>query len=149
MPARQILPQVWFASDIDALKARLRAALKGTDASVQACGVSDDLRASWGFFYTSVMNYVSVPTGFFTTGAEANRGLAYEDELLLWQNRIEQGGCALLVPKYDPNVDVTRDATLSVFKYVAIAAVAVGGAFVVGKVLEVGVNMSKVLPKSR
>jgi hypothetical protein len=142
--ARQILPVFVTGSDVDDLKRRLRAAAMGADQSVQGCAsIGDNQRAAWGDFYTSVLAYVNEPTSFWSAAAEMNRGQAYEDELVSWNSQLQGAGCQLVTPQYDPSKDAARDATVNVLKWVAVGAVAVSGAYIVGKVAEV----AELLPK--
>lgn len=139
--ARQVLPVIWTSGDIDALKKRLKAAAKGTDETVQTCAaVGDAMRASWGQWYAAVLDWTNEPTGFFTTGSQANRGEAYEDELYAWQLKLQSTGCTLTVPAFNPQP--AEPPGSSIVKWGAIAVVAVAGAYGVSKLVAV-------LPKIR
>lgn len=135
---RQILPIFVTAGVVDDLKKRLRAAAVGTDQTVQSCApLNDATRASWGQFYAAVLDFTGEPTAFWTANAANERAYAYEDELVSWQGKLKGGGCALTVPDYDPSKNKAQDATLQLFEYLAIIAAAVGGAYVVSRVIEV------------
>lgn len=148
--ARQILPVVVTSGNVDDTKSRLRAALLGTDQSVQACSaMSDPQRAAWGQFYSSVLAFTRSSSSFWTAAADMNQAQAYEDELVAWQPKVQAAGCELLVPSYDPSKDPARDATVNLIKWVGIAVLAASGAFVVGKVLEVVIEAERVLPEGK
>lgn len=84
-----------------------------------------------------MLDFTGEPTAFWTANAANERAYAYEDELVSWQGKLKGGGCALTVPDYDPSKNKAQDATLQLFEYLAIIAAAVGGAYVVSRVIEV------------
>lgn len=137
------LPVFVTLSDVADLKKRLGAAVRGTDKSVVVCAaVPDAMRASWGLFYASALSYTSEPAHFFQAISAAtlmNRGEAYEDELVQWQDKLEAAGCALLVPKYNPGEQQKNqlDTAVQLVRWGAIGAIAIGGAYAVSKIIEI------------
>lgn len=123
------------------LKKRLKAALYGTDQTVQTCArVDDPTRSSWGSFYASAMDYVNEGSSFWQAASDMDRGEAYEVELYEWQKKLEGLGCQLTTVKHDPKE--SAKATADLIKWAGIAIVAVSTAYVAGKVVDV-VNIAK------
>jgi hypothetical protein len=136
--ARQILPVFVTGADVDDLKRRLRAAVAGTDQSVQSCTtIQDAQRAAWGSFYASVLSYTNESSSLWSAAAQMNRGQGYEDELVSWSKQLRSSGCQNVVPDYDPSKDAARDATVNIAKWIGIGVASVAGAYVIGKALEV------------
>lgn len=134
--SRGALPAIIYPSTVDELKKRLGASLKGTDTTVQSCGALDNgLRASWGAFYTTVSSWVASETSIWGLGTQMDRGEAYEDELLAWQERLKSANCTLLVPNFDPRKNEKAGDAGGAFTWIGIAVAAVAGAYVVGKVI--------------
>jgi hypothetical protein len=128
--ARQFLPVFWGPDDINDLKRRLRASAIGTDLGAQACAaLPDTTRAAWGIFYAGVLDYCNSPTGFFTTGAQANRGEELENELYAWQQKLTAASCTLGAPSVNPQP--AEPPGTGALKFLALAVIAVAGAYVV------------------
>lgn len=126
--ATQILPQVWFQGDIEALKKNLDANATGTDLGVQACtSLPDTTRAAWGVFLVGLRSYSRSSTGFWTTGSEANQGQELERQLYAWQLKLKDAGCTLGAPAVDPQPPEPPGS--SVFRWLAVAFI-VGAAAV-------------------
>ena len=138
--ARQILPVVWTAGNIDDLKRSLKESATGTDLGVQACTTLDDAtRAAWGVFYASILEYARTPTSFWTTGTgrrprgeEAGRSLhlAAEDR---------RGGCNAGAPAVNPQPQEPPGLTgiSSIVKWVALALIVGAAAYATHEVVGV------------
>lgn len=142
-----ILPTFVTASDVDAIKARVKAALTGTDLSVQSCpAITDSVRAAWGTFYGAVLGFCQSESSTWTAAAEANRGEAYERELFDWQKKLTASGCSLGVPLHDPGADPGRDSFMQLAKYATVVVTAVAGAYVVGQLFSVASAVARAAP---
>ena len=142
--ARQILPTVWFAADVDALKKEVLENITATDLGVQACAqLTDLMRAQWGLFFSAAREWANTGSSMWDAAADANRGQGYQDELYTWQQQLNATGCA--VPLYNPQ---PADAPgTSAVKWLTIGVVAVAGAYVVGKVTQVAIEGLELVPK--
>ncbi len=134
-----LLPDIYLPSDMRALQARLLAAAQGTDESVRTCSAIDTpTRASWGIFYIQLSDFASEDPGTIFFGSRVDRAKELETELFAWQQKIATT-CKLTVPKVDPNTlnptGPSTDALVKAIQYASVAAVVVGGAYVVGKVV--------------
>lgn len=133
-----ILPDIYLPSDMRALQARLLAAAQGTDESVRTCGAIDmPTRAAWGLFYIQLSDFAVEDPGTIFFGSRVDRAKELETELFAWQQKIAKS-CALAVPKIDPSQDPNApktDAVVKAIQYASVAAIVVGGAYVVGKVV--------------
>jgi hypothetical protein len=126
------------ADDVRLAQARLLANAQGTDASVQQCGALDaTTRAAWGLFYVSVVDTVTKGPGFWTAGADMDATQALAVSLYAWQQKIG-ATCQLALPAVDPNAPSPEtNAFMQLARYGMIVVTVVGGAYVVGKVVEV------------
>lgn len=133
-----ILPDIYLPSDMRALQARLLAAAQGTDESVRTCSSVDQAtRASWGLFYIQLSDFAGEDPGTIFFGSRVDRAKELETELFAWQQKIATT-CKLTVPKVDPSNDPNApktDALVKAVQYASVAAIVVGGAYVVGKVV--------------
>lgn len=127
-----ILPTVIYPSTLSDEQMRLGAALDGTNVGVKACTTLDEpTRTSWGLFYETARGFTKEDPGIWGLGSKMDRAQSYEDELLAWQQKLSKAGCNLAVPMFNPNPPPT--SALQALQYVAYAAVALGGAYVVGQ----------------
>lgn len=133
-----ILPSVIMPSDIRAVQARLTGAVGAVQNTVDACpGLDGPTRASWVAFAVGVTTYAQTPVHWYsnTTGSMYDLGLSYEQQILAWQDLLQQKGCALTSPKFDPTPPTP--ALLDAVKWLSIGAVAVAGAYGVSKLVEI------------
>jgi hypothetical protein len=128
-----------WPSDMRALQARLLADAQGTDSSVRNCSALDQAtRASWGDFYIQVVDFASseVPTLFF--GSRVDHAQELESQLFAWQQKLSRV-CALTLPPANPAADKPlspqADALTKAIQYGSVAAIVVGGAYVIGKLI--------------
>jgi hypothetical protein len=142
--ARQILPVFVLGSDVDALKARLRATASATDLGVQACaGVGDTDRASWGLFYASVLVYCKSESSWTSATAQYNQGQMYEDNLFTWQKKLKAAGCDVTPIDPQPAEAPGSGMVTSVVRWVGLTLVVVTSAYVVH---EVAATVHELLP---
>jgi hypothetical protein len=140
-----VLPTIYLPSDMQALLARLFQSAQGTDTSVRQCSQIDQgTRAAWGLFFAQVVDFCSISTGFFF-GSRVDQGEQLERELYAWQQKLAGMGCSMTVPIFNPanpTNDPSQNSLVQALRYGAVIATAVGGAYVVGKVISL-------LPKGR
>ena len=159
-----LLPQIFFPDDIRALQTSLRAAIEETDPVVKSCTALDDAtRAAWGSFRQAVIGYCTVEVrGFGDLNFEASslavlgpvsvlmnswgnssaafleRGKAYENEVVDWQEKLQSASCALAAPLHERPKEETGNSLAdlaNVAKWVAVLAGVGVGAYVVSKVV--------------
>lgn len=136
-----ILPTIIYPSTVTDYNARLKAAVDGTNLSVQNCQTLDSAtQTSWGLFYSAVTSFVQEDPGIWGLGARMDRAESYSQELLSWQNQIAKS-CKLAVPTFDPTPPGSGDL-VKVVQYLAWGAGALAIAYTVGQVISV-------VPKSK
>lgn len=152
------MPLFVWPSDIAAEQERLKAKLDAYNAVVASCtGLDPVTLAGWNAFYTAASDFCSktptwIPWPGNTSWASPNMGntvVSYEKEMLAWQQKLS-AKCQSDVPLfsvYDPSSGSAGvgDTVVSVLKFGAIIAVAVGGAYVVKK----GVELAREFHKSK
>jgi hypothetical protein len=133
-----LLPSIVYGDTIRDMQARLMAAAKGTDDSVRVCsGIDTGTRAAWGLFYIQVTDFVARGPNFLLGwGGQADRAQELERELYTWQTKLSSS-CHLDVPLFNPAPPGPADAWVSIVQYAAVAAMVVGGAYAVGRIVEV------------
>ena len=125
-------PLVVTGDDVRTAQARLLATAQGVDNDVQNCGSLDAVtRADWGLFYITVVDAVKQGPGWW---ADMDQTSALQATLYGWQQKLGKV-CALSIPVVDPNAPSAETSTvMQLARYATIAAVVVGGAYVVGQV---------------
>jgi len=135
-----ILPHLIYPSTVADEQARLLAALKGTDASVQACTAFDaPTKQAWALFLGAAGGFCAETPGWFGLGTMMDRAQKYEDELVAWQTKLNDT-CKLSLPTYTPP-DAPSEVSNALQSIVWIVGAA-AGAYVVGQVISV-------IPKKR
>jgi hypothetical protein len=139
-----LLPDIYTHDGLVAIQKRLLAKARGTDDSVRACtGLDATTRAAWGSFYIQVVDFANTDFGYFFFGSTVDHAKALEQEVYDWDTKLALK-CQLALPVTDPSklpggsqqpTSPTLDALGSMVKWLAIGAVAVGGAYVVGKAI--------------
>ena len=132
-----VLPNLYSSADVVSLQRQLYADTKATDDSVRACAALDQpTRASWGLFYVQVSQLMEMQPGSLFNGAIVDQVQSLQTQLFAWQQKLSKV-CALTLPPSDPSAPKPGDPNLlalgNIFKWLAIGAAAVGGAYVVGK----------------
>jgi hypothetical protein len=124
-------------------RAKLLADAQGIDAAVQRCGALDEAtRANWGLFYAGVVNVARAEIPFFGVDDAADSTATVQGQLFEWGKRLGPV-CPLNMPLFDPSTPDTETApTLQLARYATVAIVAIGGAYTIGKLVEL-------LPKGR
>lgn len=133
-----ILPSIIYPSTVSDEQARLKAALLGTNTSVQACTQLDaQTKTSWGLFFGAALGFCDESPGIFGLGTMMDRAQSYENELVAWQGRLAKT-CTLSVPGFDPNApDASTQSAVKAIQYVAWGLGALAGAYVVGQIVSV------------
>jgi hypothetical protein len=135
-PQASMLPTWIYPSTCRDAQARLLAAVRGTDQSVQQCASLDTAtRASWGDFYAAAVEFALADPGLFGLGARMDQVQAYGFALCQWQDKIQAASCTLTVPQYNPEAP-SSDNFVKAVQYGSVAAVAVAGAWLLGKLIE-------------
>lgn len=127
-------------SEVEALKARVQAAMASTDAAVAACGghLSEADRGAWTLFYAS-WGQLRDQSSFLGFGAAGERQMvcAMVSQLEAWQAVIRGkcGGGAIPGPNGDDIKPPAQNEWSSTAKYVAVAVVAVAAVAALAQVV--------------
>ena len=131
-----------YPATVKDAQARLLAALLGTDQGVQACASIDNgTRAAWGDFYVRVVSFCKEQPGLFGLGTMMDQCDQYAAELAAWQKTTlaqayAAAGCTPTVPNFDPNtLGPHLSDIVSITQWIAIAAVAIGGAWTISQLV--------------
>lgn len=146
------IPGLVFSGDLEAEQTRLRAQADAVNTAVQACGADKlgaDTVVAWTDFYTALVKITSktphtIPWPWYwdsdtdvIAGANiADTILAYERELIAWQDRLAPK--CTMPPRFDLHRDTTGQPPSQIptaIKWIGIAAAAIAGAYVVSKVV--------------
>jgi len=129
-------PRIIFPSDIANEQAALRSALESTNVDVQSCTALDpNEKTAWGLFYGTAIAFCDEEPGWLSsTGSMMNQAEKYEDELVLFQQKLAKT-CKISAPNYAP--PTAPDSITVALQYVAWTVGAIAGAYVVGKVVSV------------
>lgn len=128
------------ADDVKRVQSQLLAAANATDLSLQTCQNLDvGSRAAWGAYLISVRDFAGQDVGFFNSGQMAVSAEKLADQFCTWQTQLAK---SCTVPPENttlcgaPGANTTS-SVLTLAKYGMIVAVAIGGAYALGKVVEV------------
>lgn len=137
------IPEISYPSDMKAMVERLRQDTLAMDAAIQACGAVDmNTRAQWGDFYVSVMDFTAAnadPGILDMTSSLTGRIVGYAEQLKGWRKNL---GAACNLPPIGEQtsllatVQPALDTVKQIVQYAAIGAAVLGGAYAVGKVVE-------------
>jgi hypothetical protein len=84
-----------------------------------------------------VVDLVKAGSSFLTAGADMDQTQSMRAELVKWQQKIG-AVCALSLPIYDVQaLTPAESAWMQLARYATVGAVVVGGAYAIGKVVEV------------
>jgi Transglutaminase-like superfamily len=120
------------ASDVQHRKDQVNASVEATDVDVVNCAHLDaGTLSAWNLFLVSWRTFYADEPGFFSAGAQGRQVADYVDELAQWQAKLKAAGCSLTGA---PLPAQSQDDVAGTIKLVAIAAVAVAGAFAVYEV---------------
>lgn len=139
-PSASLLPTWIYPSTVDDEKTRLRAAILGTQANVDACTALDaTTRQAWTDFATAASGFANESTSYFGLGSQMDQAQAYGYQLCQWQETIAKS-CTLSVPEYNPSQDAQatgNQAIATALKWTAVAAIAVGAAYALSPAVRV------------
>lgn len=125
-PSASLLPTWIYPSTVNDEKTRLRSALEGTKANVDACTTLDAVtRGAWTDFYTAASSFANESTSWFGLGSQMDQAQAYGYQLCQWQDTIAKV-CSLSVPEYNPSQQAQasgNQAIANALTWVAVAGI--------------------------
>lgn len=118
-----------FRADVDALKRDIHPAMLATDAAVTSCSaVTPGERTAWNEFFKSWKAFHDEETPLIVgVGRRYDEAVDFRTQLVGWQEAL-RGKCN--VPGPPLTAELPADPVASAIKWVAIAAIVVGGAYV-------------------
>lgn len=136
------IPSIDFPSDIKDAIHRLEQTARSTDEGVRACGQLDTAtRAAWGDFLIGLLDFTKAnanPGILDMTGSLMDRLQGYGRQLFEWQQKIHNTCPNTIV--FNPGGGApgqTLSTLATIAQWGAVAALAIGGAYAVGKLVEV------------
>jgi hypothetical protein len=141
-----LFPIIRSTEGVKAAKDRLLAEAMGLDKDVQNCGALDaTTRASWGLWYASLVDFARQDVPFIGTDQFSTQVDTFVTALDQWKKQLG-GTCALSSPIFtrtQPNQELS--AIVQVAQYATIAAGVIGGAYAIGKLVE----LAEIIPHKR
>lgn len=130
-------PIIRSTEGVKAARDRLLAEAMSVDQDVQKCGALDqNTRASWGLFYTSVVDLARQDVPFIGTDQFLTKVETADTDLQQWQTQLGKV-CALSAPIFVRNPpDPSVAALLQGMQYAVVLAGVIGAAYTVSKLVE-------------
>lgn len=117
-------------------KAQLLANATAWAAAMQASCNDPKTMDAWKAFYDPLVAFCHEDVSIFGLGSQMDRCQSWEDALWGWQTQIKGSCPGIVAPVIDPNPVGPPSVWAGVAKWTAIAAVTIGAAYGVSRVIE-------------